>query len=201
LATYQITVVDSYSKLPLGGACITLIAIDPITNSSIFFQGYTNGYGVTTVDTNGYTPDNWRVELAGYKEQLFVGAPSQGVIVYLESIVPEITLNIATSGLGYVANGPTNQYPPIHGPFIFFVGSTITFVAIPEQQSAFLNWVLNGTTYTDNTLNLTITQSMEGQTLTAVFSGEPSPSRSSLLGLGILSIIAVAVIGYLALKK
>jgi hypothetical protein len=195
---YQITVVDSYSKLPLGGACITLMGTT-VWGDTIFYQRFTNGYGVAIVDPP-FTPNSWHVELDGYTEQIFVGSPSSGVIVYLESIVPQITLNIATSGLGYVANGPTNQYPRIHGPIIYHVGNTVTFIAIPEQGSTFINWVLNGVAYTDNTLNLAITQSMEGQTLTAVFSGTTPPSvpSTSMAIAGVAAIVAVAI---LAVKK
>jgi hypothetical protein len=187
---YQITVVDSYSKLPLGGACITLMG-STVWGDTIFYQRFTNGYGVAIVDPP-FTPNSWHVELDGYTEQIFVWPPSLGVIVYLESIVPQITLNIATSGPGYVANGPTNQYHQIHGPIIYHVGNTVTFVAIPEQGSTFINWVLNGVAYTDNTLNLAITQPMEGQTLTAVFSETTLPLVPST-SMAIVCVAAIVV--------
>jgi hypothetical protein len=81
----------------------------------------------------------------------------------LFSAIPPITVSVIVAVVG---NGTTDLTPGSHE---FHVGDTITIAAIPSAGNAFKRWQLDGLTYTDNPLSLSVTEDMNGKTLTAEF--------------------------------
>jgi hypothetical protein len=155
-------------------------------------------YQFQATPDSGYNFDHW--DLGGLNKgssnPLTITATAEmngQTLTALFTPVPPtpVTIVIAVTG-----NGTTDLTPGSHE---FHVGDTITIAAIPTAGYAFKQWTLNGTTYTDNPLNLPITESMAGKTLTAEFSS-PTPLTSSML-LPALGLLALVGIGYLATRK
>jgi len=88
--------------------------------------------------------------------------------IFTANPVPQITLNIAVEG-----DGNTDLTAGSH---TFNVGDTVSIAAIPQAGVTFIRWTLNSTIYIDNPLPLLITEEMDGQTLTAVFTTAPTPT-------------------------
>ncbi|MCJ7635664.1 cellulase family glycosylhydrolase [Candidatus Bathyarchaeota archaeon] len=155
-------------------------------------------YQFQATPDSGYNFDHWDLGglSKGSSNPLTITATAEmngQTLTALFTPVPPtpVTIVIAVTG-----NGTTDLTPGSHE---FHVGDTITIAAIPTAGYAFKQWTLNGTTYTDNPLNLPITADMAGKTLTAEFSS-PTPLTSSML-LPALGLLAVVGIGYLATRK
>lgn len=127
-------------------------------------------YSFVAIPTPGsnYQFDHW--DLGGTNQgstnplQLIANASMNGktLTAVFTTIPPvQITMSIATSG-----NGSANL---ANGPHTFNVGDTVTFTASPAPNNTFVQWTLNGTIFTRNPADITITQSMNGLALTAVF--------------------------------
>jgi len=148
-------------------------------------------YQFTATPNANYSIDYW--DLGGVSKgssnplQLTATADMEGkTLTALFSAIPPtpVTVNIAVSG-----NGTTDLTPGAHE---FHVGDTITITAIPSAGTAFKQWQLDGVTYTDNPLSLTVTENLNGKTVTAEFISL-TPQASSLL------VPAIAVISLIGL--
>ncbi len=155
-------------------------------------------YSFNAIPDTGYLLDHWDLDGAniGSSNPLSLTATvdlnNKLLTAIFTSIPPvQINLNVNITGKGVTT--------PSSGTQIFNVGDIIQFSAIPNTGFAFKQWTLNGTTYTENPLNLPITVDMAGKTLTAEFSS-PTPLTSSML-LPALGLLAVVGIGYLATRK
>jgi PKD repeat protein len=127
-----------------------------------------NNYSFAAIPNAGYLLDHWDLNGAnqGSTNPLplvaAAGMNGQTLTAVFTAIPPvQVTVNIATSGNGYVNLA--------NGPHTFNVGDVVTFTATPNVNNAFREWTLDGATYTANPLQLQITQLMNGQTLTADF--------------------------------
>jgi hypothetical protein len=162
---------------------LTLVAVFILTTINLTVTAGANGsvdpsgtimlsigqdYQFTATPDSNYQVDHW--ELAGANigttnpMSITAVASMDGLTltVLFTNISPaQITIQIAVTG-----NGTTT---PAVGTHIFNVGDSIQFSATPNNNSSFTDWKFNGASYTDNPLALTITQEMDGKTLTAEF--------------------------------
>lgn len=124
-------------------------------------------YTFLALPNSGYTFSNWILGTAN------VGSANPYTLTAISdmngktltatcTLTPpvQIQLNVASDSIAGTAT-------PISG--VFNVGSIVQFTAHPNNGYAFKQWTLNIANYTVNPLNLTITNEMSGQTLTATF--------------------------------
>lgn len=76
--------------------------------------------------------------------------------------IPKITVIVA-------CDTTKGSVTPSVGTHEFNIGDTVQFVATPLARFDFDIWTLDGTIHTGNPLSLSITLSMDGKTLTAIF--------------------------------
>jgi hypothetical protein len=154
-------------------------------------------YQFAALPNVGYQLDHW--DLAGANigstnpMSITAVASMDGLTltVLFTNIPPaQITIQIAVTG-----NGTTT---PAVGTHIFNVGDSIQFTATPNNNSSFTDWKFNGATYTENPLVFTITQEMDGKTLTAEFTAIVTAGFPYWI---LLIIGGVAVGAYVLSKK
>ncbi len=78
--------------------------------------------------------------------------------------IPTYTLIIDST-----VGGTTHPSP---GTYTYENGTVVSVIAIPEEGYQFSHWLLNGTTLTDNPINITMTSNYN---LTAIFTLPPPP--------------------------
>lgn len=157
-------------------------------------------YTFAATPNSGYQFDHW--DLAGSNigstNPISITATegiNKEILTAIFTIIPpvQISMNLTVSG-----QGSTN---PSVGSHTFNVGDSVQLTAIPVSGSTFKDWKLDGTISTQNPLTLTITQDLNGKTLTAEFTG-PTPITSSAIAPVAIGILAVsAVVYYLATRK
>jgi len=153
-------------------------------------------YSFNAVSNVGYLIDHWDLDGTniGSTNPLSLTATvdlNNKLLTAIFTAIPpvQINLNMKITGEGVTT--------PSSGTQTFNVGDIIQFSAIPNSGFAFKQWTFNGSIYTDNPLSLTITEDMNGKTLTAEFTGPPAPLTSSLL---IIAIPVAIIGGYFLLK-
>ena len=147
---------------------ITATGINCTTNpigSQILIIG--NSYTFLALPNSGYTFSNWVLGTAnvGSTNPLNLTATldmNGKTLTATSTLTPpvQIQLNVATDPMTGTVNPSSGN---------FNVGSTVQFTAIPNSGYIFKQWNLGIATYTVNPLNISITNDMNGQTLTAIF--------------------------------
>lgn len=163
----------------------TLLAVFAAAKISLYVNAAANGsvspFGQQTLTVgtrytfgafpnNGYKLDHW--DLAGanlgstnpLQITAALGMDGQTLTAFFraeETTPPQITMALAVTP---AAAGSTS--PPV-GSNVFNVGDLVQFTVTPSGDYQFVQWTLDGMTFSENPLNLTIAQNMQGKTLTA----------------------------------
>lgn len=166
-------------------------------------------YSFAAIPNPGYVLNHWDLSGANLGSSnplpLVADATMNGktLTAVFTAIPPvQISVNVATSG-----NGTVN---PAAGPHTLNVGDTVQFTATPAPKNTFVHWTLDGVIYLANPASIQISQSMNGQTLTAVFAvtaitltvaagsnGSVTPSGTQILTVGQQYLFdAVPNVGY-----
>jgi len=127
-------------------------------------------YSFVAIANTGYVLDHWVLGIANvgssnpYNLTATVDLNGQTLTAYFSTIPPQqITMNIVANP----TDGGTTL--PSAGQHQFNVGTLVQFTATCTGKYVFTNWTLDGLTYTNNPLGLTIATNMNGMTLTANF--------------------------------
>lgn len=155
-------------------------------------------YYFTASPQSGYLFDHWQLDGLSIGSTnplpLTITTDMDGkILTALFSTVPppRITITVAISG-----NGTTNLTPGQHQ---FNVGDTVSIIAIPQAGNGFKQWQINGTIYTDNPISLTVTDDLNGKTLTAEFVSL-APIQAGF-PIWIIPVTAVLLIGGYVLSR
>jgi hypothetical protein len=140
-----------------------------------------NSYLFTAIPDAGFLLDHW--VLAGQNKGSTNPLPiiaiasfdGQTLTAYFSMAPPpRISVNVVVTGAGITDIAP--------GKHQFNVGETIVINATPTGAAEFIQWTVDGAIYTENPLNLPVTENLDGATITAMFTSPgPTPSILSLV--------------------
>lgn len=168
------------STTPLTGIPITINGVSYSSPASVLVD--TSQTTVTVPATfGGYSFVQWENGSTNPTRQLNVSNDMSLTAQYV--VVTQVTMTLAVSGNGAIDIGA--------GSKTFNVGDIVVLKANPQPNESFIDWQLNGASYTDNPLSLTITADLEGKTLTANFTTstlQPSPLWVLLGAFGVLGL-------------
>jgi len=156
-----------------------------------------NTYSFMALSNSGYLFDHWTLGTSnlGSSNPLNITATADmngKTLTALFSAIPPVQIQFTVAA--NISQGTVNPSPGLQ---TFNVGSIVQFTATALQGYAFKQWMMDGTIYLNNPLNLTITSDMAGKTLTAEFvktqvilqaiagtNGSMAPSGSLILIVG-----------------
>jgi hypothetical protein len=143
---------------------------DPAPGSYTYTEGTT--VTVTAIPVAGSAFDHWELDgvFAGTSITTNVTMTTYHALV---AVFATATYSVTVrAGEG----GTTNPVPGTYGPYSY--GYLLTVTAVPSSGYKFESWLVDGTTYYDNPLVVTVTKAL---TLTATFSTIPKSTLSGVV--------------------